>query len=874
MKPFEGFLWKRAPRESDTDKKRIRRLFGPSSTNKSLYKLRYFSLSLESNVMTYHSDKSKSDTLGAVDISTATDVVLNHIENEAVPSEWPINIVTPSRVWILYAETVMIRDEWVGHFQAIINSGGSEGSDGKSIGSRTDALKQNDSISTSVPPIVPRQSSLTSIAEDSKPRVRSRKGTMLFGRAASNELTNHQINIAEQSRQVTQIKSKSMSSVFTGNMPLDTLSVFSLSSFKDTEFFDTMRSWCSGGKASAQSGKDVTRYVLDKCVFDMSPREGDVLVQEGERFQWVYFVVKGEIARRKEWGGGSQKAIVRAVKGGKCVGDVECLLFDGLSPYTLIVGENTALMKMRREDFVKEFTSDVGGTGREGIFSRRFMDSDFEASSDQSDACFPQRFKKYSFDAMSCHPLFETHPKDNVQEMAGLFCPISFAAGDTLIREEEESNEFFLVVEGSCNVFKKDVKGEENLVHSTRSGDWLGEAGLFRSSRRNASVCAFTDVVVLKTDAKGFRRFIDKGGPNVRHAVERSVTNHMASSIKSIPLFQDLSDSVIESVCVCMQVKELQADTEIVSGGVAHHDEFFLVMHGHVNGSIHNSGDFSFKMRPPVVDVIGENDFFGEGWLVQATYTSEISYYTPTNQVVVLYCSISDFKPVVEACPVLRLRLEERLNTRRTRLEMTHSLTAVIAEALGGTGGALSRSGEKASADNTVTEDMEAELVYLRAEVERLGGTPYLPLPARHPPALNTATTSSVSSLSSSSPSPSPLTEVRKRGGGSRRQSLRATKQFSSDSISPSTVPPAAARSKSPVGRFKSLFGLGGSPQGMVSESSDNSSPQKPNEEDARKTSSSEKRSSVGTTTTNLSTKVLAPSYESTSPATAKSRRR
>lgn len=862
MKHFEGFLWKRAPRDTDTDKKRIRRLFGQGGgggSSKSLYKWRYFSLSPETNMMTYHTDKSKSDTLGAVDVSTATDVVVNHIENEAFPSEWPVNLVTPSRVWILYAENMTDRDDWVARFRVIISGALDEGrGENKSMMSRADALKQNDSISSAVPPISPRIGSMSSLSDRPMSKTmmtRPRKGTILFGKTASTEIT-FAVNISEQSRQVSTLRQKAPDKGFMGNLPMEALSLFSMSSYRDMEFFDTLRSWCMGGKASAQSASDIKQYILDKCIYDLSLKEGDVLVQEGQRFRWVYVVIRGEIGRRKEWGG-SKKVIAKPIKSGKMVGDMECILFDGVSPHTLIVGAGTEVMKIKRSDFVNEFKSDTGNHDlcREGIFSQKFMDQEADSTNDRSDSSFAVCYKKYSIDMLSCHPLFEKHSKESIHEMASLFYPLLFRAGDTLIREEDVSDEFFLVVEGTCNIFKKNLQGDNELVHSTRSGDWLGEAGLFHQSRRNATVIAFTDVIVLKTDAKGFKRFIDNGGPNVRHAVERSVTNHMATSIRNIPLFQDLEDDVIESICVCMSVKELQSDCVIVPNDTSH-DCFYVVMHGHINGSMQQSGDFSFKMHPPIVDVIEENDFFGEGWVLLASYSSEVAYYTPLERVVAMCANTTDLKAVVDTCPALKLRLEARLEKRRSRIEMTHSLTAVIAASMQVHG----RAGSGIESPLRETPD-SAELTFLRAEVARLGGNQYLPPVKQGEESAVFVSSSSV-----------PMASVSNKPGS--RHSMRLTKQFSSGNDSLSSAP--VARTKSPARGLRSLFSFGGNTTAGMSPGSPSNSPLQPQNEfdldkDRRR---SERRSSTGTSAAALAAAKTAVVDSPPSSLSAKSKRR
>lgn len=714
------------------------------------------------------------------------------MEDEEVPSEYPINIVTETRVWILYAENKLSQDEWAGRFKNIMTGAYDTIAYANiSVHSRNELLSDADK-----PPSPMIKSSSAELASMGQNKVkvnsssRTRKSSIFYKGSSTIDSPTH-VNISEQSRRIASMRVASTQSYMTGNLPMLSLSVFSQVNIDEMDYYELFKSYCSNISPSVLL--DLQKRIFDHAIFDLSPKEGEILIHEGSRFEWIYFLLKGEVSRRKGWGGeGSKKVIAQSLQSGQCIGDVECLLLDNISPFTIIVGPNTTFMKIKKEIFIREciprtFQSKHQSMDqkKEGLFTAKFNEKDENNS-------FYTRYKYFCSHLISCHSLFEKQSKSNINEISKLFKPIFKKAGEILIDIEtndkpdnENKNikdlefDFFLLIDGTCSVFKKNILGSEQCVHSIRSGDWIGETGFFKQRKNDTKIIAAVDSILLQTNAIGFQRFLDIGGPNVRHSVERSVTNHMASLIKNIPLFHDLEEHTIENICVFMSLKEYPANTILVESGNIF-STFCIIIHGKVDGCIDKSGDLIFS-SPPVVDTISENDYFGEGWILLSNHLAEATYVISSDSKVVALCaSIQDFKTIVESSPHLRLRLEERFQLRKTRMEMTHSLATVIAQSLKLT--MAPGSNMKLSFDTTITRDdneaLQSELVFLRAEVERLGGAKYQ-RPLGKKALRQIEEDKIINTTASSSSSPSPVI--------SRRTSLKQL-------LSPST----RDRSKSP----------------------------------------------------------------------------
>jgi CRP-like cAMP-binding protein len=92
----------------------------------------------------------------------------------------------------------------------------------------------------------------------------------------------------------------------------------------------------------------------------------------------------------------------------------------------------------------------------------------------------------------------------------------SYAPGDTIIREKDSGECFYIIEQGECVVTTMS-NGEVNRLHR---GDFFGELALLRDAKRNASIWAGTDVRVLELARPDFDRLIGplavQGGLNVR----------------------------------------------------------------------------------------------------------------------------------------------------------------------------------------------------------------------------------------------------------------------------------------------------------------------------------------------------------------------
>src|SRR5262249_21730423 len=91
---------------------------------------------------------------------------------------------------------------------------------------------------------------------------------------------------------------------------------------------------------------------------------------------------------------------------------------------------------------------------------------------------------------------FPAAPREEMPRVAERMVPVRLLPGQAIVREGEESDAFFIVVNGRLSVFQT-VDGQERQVNSLGKGDFFGEVGLLSGEPRGATVRAVEPSEVL-----------------------------------------------------------------------------------------------------------------------------------------------------------------------------------------------------------------------------------------------------------------------------------------------------------------------------------------------------------------------------------------
>ena len=116
--------------------------------------------------------------------------------------------------------------------------------------------------------------------------------------------------------------------------------------------------------------------------------------------------------------------------------------------------------------------------------------------------------------------IFEPLPRQKTEFLARRLVPVHVAAGDEVFREGDHGDRFYVVAEGTVEVF---VDGQAKLEGP---GGWFGEIALVRDVPRTATVRARTDAELLALERDDFLAAVTGYDPS-REAAESVVAERL-----------------------------------------------------------------------------------------------------------------------------------------------------------------------------------------------------------------------------------------------------------------------------------------------------------------------------------------------------------
>jgi hypothetical protein len=102
-----------------------------------------------------------------------------------------------------------------------------------------------------------------------------------------------------------------------------------------------------------------------------------------------------------------------------------------------------------------------------------------------------------------------------------------YLPGQTIIREGDPADSFFVLTKGAASVRQNGPDGERE-ISTLKPGDFFGEIGLLSGTPRNATVRATAPTEVLELDAEGFRELVESSQQTrerIAHSVEERLAN-------------------------------------------------------------------------------------------------------------------------------------------------------------------------------------------------------------------------------------------------------------------------------------------------------------------------------------------------------------
>ncbi|MCX6022308.1 MAG: cyclic nucleotide-binding domain-containing protein, partial [Chloroflexi bacterium] len=248
-------------------------------------------------------------------------------------------------------------------------------------------------------------------------------------------------------------------------------------------------------------------------------------------------------------------------------------------------------------------------------------------------------------------PLSAGISDDELLTVAGRLRPGVFAAGESIVREGETGDAWYVVRDGRAAVVSRDLVGLEVTLAVLESGAHFGEGALVGGGLRSATVKALDPVRVYVLNRNDFHE-LEARCPEFSTKVRRHVDLLAVDSfLRKASPFAHLPDETIRRVAGQLRPEPARSGQIIVQEGEPG-DRFYLVWSGRVE----------VIQKGQRVQVLDAGNCFGEvALLAEVPRTATVRALEDTR---LLSLSKSDFEEVVQESAVLQRQFTEFVRIR------------------------------------------------------------------------------------------------------------------------------------------------------------------------------------------------------------------
>ncbi|EKX36561.1 hypothetical protein GUITHDRAFT_78810, partial [Guillardia theta CCMP2712] len=193
--------------------------------------------------------------------------------------------------------------------------------------------------------------------------------------------------------------------------------------------------------------------------------------------------------------------------------------------------------------------------------------------------------------------LFSHLTDSELDSMVSAFFEVEKKAGDVIISQEEEGDNFYIVDSGECDIYVT-KKSETRLVECARAGDYFGELALMYNCPRLATVRARTNVKLFALGQEIFKHLLCSAAQDRRKQYE--------SFLQNVPILKSLTAEERGKIADVL-VQTTYADGEyIIKEFDSCADTFFIVYEGEAIATKSAEGAVKEVMK------YMKGDYFGE----------------------------------------------------------------------------------------------------------------------------------------------------------------------------------------------------------------------------------------------------------------------
>ncbi len=184
-----------------------------------------------------------------------------------------------------------------------------------------------------------------------------------------------------------------------------------------------------------------------------------------------------------------------------------------------------------------------------------------------------------------------------------------FLPGDIIIRQGEEGDSIFILLQGSVRVYYDDEIGKVVELAYLTQGDFFGEMGFLGNKKRRASVASIDESILLEVSKERIDKLIETY-PEIEKTLLKFYHERILDLIiATTPVFSPLEPSVRKELVSKFQLKKFPANSFIIKEGEAS-DSMFVIKSGSVKVCKEKDGEIQEIAK------LESSDFFGEIGLI------------------------------------------------------------------------------------------------------------------------------------------------------------------------------------------------------------------------------------------------------------------
>lgn len=257
---------------------------------------------------------------------------------------------------------------------------------------------------------------------------------------------------------------------------------------------------------------------------------GATIIQQGDVPARFYIITSGQVEIVRQYAGG-QEIVIDRMGAGCYFGEIG-LLKKAKRVATVRAKTDVQVISMSHETFERWLSS--SNLSREEIDA--VMQERLESAGELDPlGDGPPHNEAPSATAVSTESLVEApNSLATASELLAAATPAvagqqTFNPGDLIIRQGEIADKFYIIAEGTIEVFHRHPEDGETIISRLEKGNYFGEIGLLEGSKRTANVRALTPTRLLVFDRETFSRWLSHA-PGSRHELWRTAHERRGST--------------------------------------------------------------------------------------------------------------------------------------------------------------------------------------------------------------------------------------------------------------------------------------------------------------------------------------------------------